>query len=331
MKTGGNTMKTIQSSGARHFTKEGRDRGCSALGLLLAAQVLAVGCGPAQEPHEPSAPTRQTQDIRILNGISANGISANGISANGISANGISANGLTTQGVNTADFTAWFQADPERNDTLMQYMARCGAKKGQRITYTDPVTARGYTWDGLLGLTPEWASGVVVTEAEQQVMTACLAAHVNRYGLHVSLSVLGQDSKGQPLDFSQEELETYSRPEGCFFGNLFTGEGFFVGTDGSGLEDSESSARACALTSSATSSACAPMAYVGACESLCTREGNTPYYTRCTLNGRQYLPLTTRLKPADVYACGDGVCQFTERCGTSTTPDSCQADCGACP
>jgi hypothetical protein len=73
------------------------------------------------------------------------------------------------------------------------------------------------------------------------------------------------------------------------------------------------------------------MTYVGACESLCTREGNTPYYTRCTLNGREYLPITTRLRPEDGYACEDGVCQFTERCGTGTTPDSCQADCGTCP
>jgi hypothetical protein len=312
-------MKTIQSNS-----------GSNVLGLLLAAQMMAVGCGPAREFQEPSSPTSQTQGIRILNGISANGISANGISANGISANGISANGLTPEGVNTADFTAWFQTDPERNDTLMRYMVRCGARPGQHLTYTDPTTATSYTWEGLLGLTPEWTSGMAVTEAEQQVMTACLAAHVNKYGLHVSLSVLGQDAQEQELAFSQEELATYSRPEGCFFGNLFTGEGFFVGTDGSGLAASESSARACALTSSATSE-CAPMAYVGACESLCTREGNTPYYTRCTLNGREYRPITTRLKPEDVYTCGDGVCQFTERCGTGTTPDSCQADCGSCP
>ncbi len=217
-------MKTIQSNS-----------GSNVLGLLLAAQMMAVGCGPAREFQEPSSPTSQTQGIRILNGISANGISANGISANGISANGISANGLTPEGVNTADFTAWFQTDPERNDTLMRYMVRCGARPGQHLTYTDPTTATSYTWEGLLGLTPEWTSGMAVTEAEQQVMTACLAAHVNKYGLHVSLSVLGQDAQEQELAFSQEELATYSRPEGCFFGNLFTGEGFFVGTDGSGL------------------------------------------------------------------------------------------------
>jgi hypothetical protein len=309
-------MKTSQSRGT--------------LELLLAVHVLAVGCGPAREPHEPPVLANQGQELRITNGISANGISANGISANGISANGISANGLSTEGVSTADFATWFQSDPEQNDTLMRYMARCGVRQGQSISYTDPTTARGYTWEGLLGLTPGWAAGEAVTEAEQQLMTACLAAHVNKYGLHLPVSVLGQDAQGDALDYTQEELATFSRPEGCFFGNLFTGEGFFVGTDGSGLEATESTARACALMSSATPSACEPMAHVGACESLCTREGNQPYYTSCTWNGRQYLPITTRLRPEEVYRCGDGVCQWTEQCGGGTTPDSCAADCGTC-
>ncbi|EPX56994.1 hypothetical protein D187_006748 [Cystobacter fuscus DSM 2262] len=300
------------------------------LGLLLAAQVLAVGCGPAQEFHAPSALANQTQEIRIANGLSTNGLSTNGLSTNGLSTNGLSTNGLSTNGVNTADFTTWFQGDPARNDTLMQYVVRCGVRSGQSISYTDPATAHSYTWQGLLGLTPGWAGGASVTEAEQQVMTACLVAHVNKYGMNTPLSVLGRNTQGEELEYSQEELETYSRPEGCFFGNLFTSEGFFVGSDGSLLQDTESSPRACALMSSTTDSACAPVTYVGTCESLCTRTGTQPYYTSCTLNGREYLPITTRLRPEEVYQCGDGVCQWTEQCGGGTTRDSCAADCGIC-
>ena len=51
-------------------------------------------------------------------------------------------NGLSTNGVNTADFATWFQGDPARNDTLMQYVVRCGVRKGQSISYTDPATAQ---------------------------------------------------------------------------------------------------------------------------------------------------------------------------------------------
>jgi hypothetical protein len=311
--------KIIQSSGT--------------LALLLGAQVLAVGCGPARESEEPSALAHQTQDLQSfdttangmsINGISANGISLNGMSVNGMSINGMSVNGLTTQGVNTSDFAGWFQMDPQKNDMLMRYMVRCGVPAGQSVSYTEPGTGLVHTWEGLLGLTPDWASGQTATEAEQQVMTACLAAHVNKYGVHVPISVLGRDAKGQALAIDQDELSTYSRQEGCFFGNLFTGEGFYVGLDGLSLTGTtQTSVRACAMMSSDTDSACAPLAYVGRCTSLCTRDGTNPYYTTCALNGHQYKALTTRIRSSDVYVCGDGVCQGSEVGG------SCAVDCGA--
>lgn len=308
---------------------------------LLAAQVLVVGCGPVQELHAPPAVSSQTQEIRIANGLSTNGLSTNGLSTNGLSTNGLSTNGLSTNGVNTAAFATWFQSAPAQNDTLMRYVVSCGLERGQSISYTDPLTAQVYTWQGMLGLTPGWAGGALVTEAEEQLMTACLLAHVNKFGMSVPLSVLGRNSEGEELEYTQEELESYSRPEGCFFGNLFTkqslaggdpfvADGLFVGREGSGLVGAESSLRACALMSTTTKSACDPVAYVGACDSFCTREGTQPYYTSCTLNGRTYLPITTRIRPEEVYLCGDGVCQGSEQCGTGTTPDSCAADCGPC-
>ncbi|WP_224248137.1 hypothetical protein [Hyalangium gracile] len=302
-----------------------------AVEVLLAAQVLAVSCGPAQELHEPPALASQSQEIRIANGLSTNGLSTNGLSTNGLSTNGLSTNGLSTNGVSTAAFATWFQNDRPLNDTLMRYVVLCGVESGQSVTYTDPVTSQVYTWDGLLGLTPGWAGGETATEAEQQVLTACLAAHVNKYGMSVPMSVLGRNAEEEELEYTQEELETYSRTEGCFFGNIFRGEGLYVGRDGSSLPAAESSVRACALMSSAIRSECEPVMYVGACDSVCTRVGTQPYYTSCTLYGRQYLPITTRVGPEVLYVCGDGVCQLSEQCGSGTTRDSCAADCGPCP
>ena len=40
--------------------------------------------------------------------------------------------------------------------------------------------------------------------------------------------------------------------------------------------------------------------------------------------------LLKRLREADVYRCGDGVCQFTESCGNGTQYDNCRSDCGRC-
>jgi len=56
-----------------------------------------------------------------------------------------------------------------------------------------------YTWAGLLGLAPHWAAGEPIPENEQQLVSACLGAHANRYGAHVPISLLGQTADNTPL------------------------------------------------------------------------------------------------------------------------------------
>ena len=74
---------------------------------------------------------------------------------------------------------------------------------------------------------------------------------------------------------------------------------------------------------------------MGPCGLICQKDPSGSFYASCGtfVNGawKTYLPITTRIQSSDIYRCGDGVCQFTEQCGTGTTADSCQADCGACP
>ncbi len=315
-------MQTTRFEKTRRSTGAGSRFAAMLVAGHMAAMVL-VGCGPATEPAPTSQPEQQAQGLG----------SAELASTNGISANGISANGITAEAVQTADFSHWFQADPEANDVFMQYVVRCALAEGQSISYTDPASRQSYTWEGLLGLTPKWAQGKKIQKDEKQVLTACLAAHANKYGVHISISVLGRDAKNQAIGYTQAELATYSRREGCFFGNVFDGEGIYAGSDSDYLDPSESTARACGLTSGpdAMSNECPPFIHIGSCASVCELDKTGLFYTSCTLNGRKYQPITTRLQPKDVYTCGDGVCQnITERCGTGTTADSCLADCGRC-
>jgi hypothetical protein len=211
----------------------------------------------------------------------------------------------------------------------MKYVMKCALPAGEARSYQNPRTGTSYTWDGLLGLAPGWASGQPMTEAEQQVISACLAAHINKYGVHVPISVLGRTSQLATIPYSAEELQSFPRREGCFFGNLFTGEGVFAGADRNTLFDGESSLRACAMSTAqnVSVSECAPMVHVENCENFCTLDPSGLFYTQCTYNGRTYLPLTTRISQDVVYTCGDGVCQSTESCGMST---ACEADCGPC-
>ncbi|HYO52074.1 hypothetical protein [Archangium sp.] len=284
--------------------------------LILAC---AIGCGPAEErPEETGAPEEwgsTTQKIIVGNGLSLNGLSLNGLSLNGLS---------------TDSFKSWFQADRTVRNEVMKYVVGCAVPSGQTRSYTDSVGT--YTWNGVLGLAPSWASGAKASDAELHVVSACMAAHANKFGIHVTISLLGLDGTGKSIPYTNQELTDYSLKEACFFGNLFDGNtGTFGGNDGLSLSSSQSSPRVCGLPGSPNWSQCVPMVHVGNCSTYCTRDATNTFYTSCTYDNVTYRPVTTRMKPADIYSCGDNVCQATERCGTGTTPDSCAADCGSCP
>lgn len=288
------------------------------------------GCAPdAPFPEESLSLQSTAQPAMSLNGIELNGIELNGTNLNGTNLNGTNLNGLSAIGLNTPDFRAWFNQDVTRHAMLMKYVVQCAVPAGQQRTFMNPQTLTTYTWSGSLGLAPDWASGQPATTAELRIVSACLAAHVNPYGQHVSISVLGLDATGQPTPYTSEELESHGLREGCFFGDLFQNEPvLFVGNDGLSLRGGESTSRACAQGS--TLPGCAPLVHVGQCEDICTRDASGTFYTSCTWNGVTYPPITTRVRQADLYSCGDGVCQVTERCGAGMSAASCGLDCGSC-
>jgi hypothetical protein len=274
---------------------------------------------------------------------------------NGLSVNGLSFNGLSFNGLASREFSAWFERDSALASSVMRYLVHCAVPAGQSRTYTEAGTGRTYTWAGGLGLAPGWASGASATVVEQQVVSACLAAHANKYEQRVPISVLGRRANGVALETSEEELKQFKWRESCFFGNLFTGEGVHVGRDKSRLKPRESSSRACSVVasrgdkedeeaseeeeSSTDDSAedlelnrrrCAPLVYIGRCERYCEMDPSKTFYASCTWNGVTYPPITTRLDKRNLYKCGDGICQPTESCGDKNDYLSCKDDCGRC-
>jgi hypothetical protein len=299
---------------------------------LLIATLLAVGsvgCGPAEEfQGMPEELGTQEQEE---GGIITNGIINTGLSVQGITNNGLLSNGLTNTTLASAEFSSWFEQNLDRAPAFMNYAVRCAVPQGQTRTYTSPRTGSTYTWTGSLGLTPSWSSGSQATLLEQQVVSACLAAHTNKFGVHITLAMLGTNAQGVELMVSTADRTTYSEPEACFFGNVFTTTGtLYAANDRKTLKLAESTARACGLSSRNVSTDCQPINHVGSCSTYCTKDATGTYYTSCTYGGVTYKPFTTRIRPADIYTCGDGVCQFTEKCGTGSSYDSCAADCGAC-
>ncbi len=296
------------------------------VGLAMMATLgTAVGCGPVEGDFSADAIGQREQAQQ-----SDNGLSFNGLSFNGLSFNGLSFNGLNPSGLSTGSFTSWFKTDPSMADQVMRYVVRCALPSGQTLSYTPPSSSTTYTWTGGLGLAPEWAVRGNASLAEQQVVSACLAAHANRLGAAVPISVLGRNAAGSPIPFTAAELAEYSRQEACFFGNLFNGEGVFVAAGSMPLGPSESTSRACGgLLHGGTeaSAPCAPMTYVGSCAARCTPSADGTSFTSCTWNGVTYTrPIATRLRPQDVAVCGDGQHQVSETCGTTSRYDSCGLD-----
>jgi hypothetical protein len=301
--------------------------------VLLVGLCCVTGCSP-YEDYEVNLGAR-VDALADDNGMSANGLITNGLITNGLITNGLATAGLSPAGLTSSSFTTWFNQNPERySDMVMRYLVQCALATGERRTWTNPAGSRStYTWHGQLGLAPDWTSGRPATTAEQQVISACLAAHVNKFGVSVSLSIQGKTAQGRIIPVAPGELRTYSQTEACWFGNLFFNEGVFVGKDHEDLRWNESSVRACGMSSqdSGTSVDCPPLIHVGRCSSLCTRNSSGTRYVTCTYNGKHYLPMTTRLRPQEIYTCGDGTCQVSEKCGSGMRPNDCELDCGPCP
>lgn len=299
---------------------------------VLAALVLAAGCAPEfPEDSEEAQLGQQESSISTGNSMTPNGLSANGLSLNGLSLNGLSANGLAT-----VAFASWFNSNPaDVSDMVMRYLVRCAVPSGQSRTWTNPSTGRSYTWAGELGLTPGWAGGRPSTEVEEQLITACLAAHVNKYGVSMMVSLLGRDATGVSLPISTGELQTYNQQEATFYGNLFRNEGVYVCKDPHlKLDSKKSTLRACSLESQTTGggAGCGPMVIWGTCggSNSCKPDSSKLFYSTCNYGGKTYKVLSTRIRPQDIYTCGDGICQISESCGSGTTASSCLADCGPC-
>ena len=310
----------------------------------LAAALLGIltgGCGQADWEEADAAEGPQSSAPLLRGGndfshrapgpyeLAPQRMSTNGMATNGMATNGLRLAGLSGNAMNANAFITWFNQDTALANMVMHYVVGCGVSDGSSLAWTNPTTGVQYVWNGVFGLTPGWASGQPASAQEQQLITACLAAHTNKYGLQVPISVQGRDALGTPIPVSSLEFSMFAQREGCFFGNIFNGEGVYAGSDGQ-LSSASSSVRACGLVAPGAGDTCSPIHHVGTCADFCTPDLSGNYYVSCTYNGKSYPAITTRIRLSDINVCGDGVCQISESCGTGLTPDSCM-DCGPCP
>ena len=152
-----------------------------------------------------------TNGIAGVNGISGtNGLSgANGI----MGTNGISgANGLN--GVNGLSETSGLMTTDAGRKTVA-YLVRCALASNDTLVKRDQMGTE-YTFNGGLGLCPAWKTGGIATNRTcQNMVSACMMAHINTSGVHVPLWI---DSESTAIGWGVSP--SYPKQEGTFFGNI---------------------------------------------------------------------------------------------------------------
>ncbi|WP_165373457.1 hypothetical protein [Sorangium cellulosum] len=154
-----------------------------------------------------------------MNALSFNALSFNALSFNALSFNALSFNALESEA------TSALQDPGEGGDlfrTLVRYTVSCALTGTQSFSFswTDGAgTTHEEVYPGQLGLAAAWGEGALDAVGKQMV-SACLAARTNRYGVSVVISMRSHE---KPLrhDVAEDELDAYAHVEGAFWGNLF--------------------------------------------------------------------------------------------------------------
>jgi hypothetical protein len=178
-----------------------------ALSIALPLAAIA-GCTAGQQGDE--ARGTQVDALGSENGLKAiNGMKANNGLATGTGLT-IAAGLKTSAGLDNGR-GLMSTADGR---TTVAYLVRCALPAGHAISKIDQ-DGNIHTFEGQIGLAPEWESSAC-GQGCQRWVSACMLAMVNTTGAHYPLWMVAQSAAiGWGLD------PTFPYQEGAFFGNIF--------------------------------------------------------------------------------------------------------------
>lgn len=103
--------------------------------------------------------------------------------------------------------------------SLLKYVVNCALPEG--VTVVTTVGGERFTYPGKMGLAPAWSTRAL-TDHEERLVSSCLLARTNRFGVPVEIS--SRNYSANPpvaLRADDEEKAKFQVHEGGFFGNLF--------------------------------------------------------------------------------------------------------------
>jgi len=189
-----------------------------AIDLVGALAIACIATGCAVEPD--GVVDEDSSESLTSNALTSNALTSNALTSNALTSNALTSNALTSNALTSNALTSEALSDPAqgvRAANVIKYSARCMLRPDQSVTVTY-VDGQGVeqtkTFPGNLGLEPSWIDGPL-TDAGRRWWVGCLGAHINAFGVAVSISARGPHPS---LTLTAQEADYYTIREGAFWG-----------------------------------------------------------------------------------------------------------------
>ena len=242
-----------------------------ALALVAVVSVGAGGgCGNEVDDEQTIESAIVTDNALTMNALTMNALTMNALTMNALTMNALTMNALT---MNALTMNAL--RDPLSRE-LLKYVVSCALEEDDHLSVR--IDGKRYTFDGSLGLAPEWGGERGWCDGEcQRWVSACVLARVDAAGVKRKISIRGDHPALRP---TESELRQFTDREAAYFGNLFVhGKPRFLCLSPGKTSDE----RVCG-----DSLHDCPMTVVGSCDDACGDEGRYGAFDDCSDKGRAW-------------------------------------------
>lgn len=175
---------------------------------LVLGVVLTGGASSCQPEQEAGALAEesgtQRKSLRVANSLTTQALVFNAITTNPLASSQLISGGLQSLFAPLSG-NAYLQRqllDPDAQQ-VMSYLVSCALGPSSQIQWEDPSSPGTLrTWEGQLGLCPDWKHAAPSAQCKNRV-SACLLARNNALGRRVELSLRGEDAM-RPALFSMD-------------------------------------------------------------------------------------------------------------------------------
>lgn len=190
------------------------------LRLLLSLALVNAAC--AADIGESEQPDLEEAELLAFNLLAFNALAFNALSANFRASQAMVDNPLDSRSYDGSVSDLKNQLSDDLTQEFMKYVVGCALKPGQIVEYEDVVLGGLYDnkWEGQVGLCPDWHYGPADQNC-QELVSACLLARNNAFGVSVELSMRGHDASGSRMPLGPTEATDFSWREGGFYGDIF--------------------------------------------------------------------------------------------------------------